>query len=243
MADSRVGHAQDGLLLEGSGDTGKRADRDHPLGAGGVEATIADLARYARACLFPPPTRLGAALRRAQTACVRIGAPSSPDETGSTEQALGWLVRDTTIREHSGATAGFTACVSLDPRQGRAVALLAAYGGSIAPASHMKSAAQRVLRAEDPRAPQPPQPFPDWRTVALDVVRSLRAGEFEHVHARLAPPRREKTTPARSSCASPSCPTASWAASRPCPGRRQSQRPSKRGVAAVSYGKVEITSA
>ena len=195
MADSRVGHAQDGLLLEGSGDTGKRADRDHPLGAGGVEATIADLARYARACLCPPPTRLGAALRRAQTARVRIGAPSSPDETGSTEQALGWLVRDTTIREHSGATAGFTACVSLDPRQGRAVALLAAYGGSIAPASHMKSAAQRVLRAEDPRAPQPPQPFPDWRTVALDVVRSLRAGEFEHVHARLAPPRREKNDP------------------------------------------------
>jgi CubicO group peptidase (beta-lactamase class C family) len=188
MRDSRVGHADDGLLLQGRGSEGPVGLRDHPLGAGGVEATLGDLASYARACLSPPATPLGAAIKLALTPRVRTG----PD----TQQALGWLVRGNTVYEHSGATAGFTACVSLAPECGRAVALLATYGGSIGFASHLKSAAMLALAGRDPSRAHAPQPYPGWREAVLEIVAALLAEDFEHVHERFAPARREKTSPA-----------------------------------------------
>ena len=213
MPDSRVGHGEsgaggdgdggggdsdggaadsasiDGLLLEGHGSTGPVCPRDHPLGAGGVEATIGDFARYARACLFPPATPLGDAIKLAQEPRVRVSR--------DTEQALGWLVRGGTLREHSGATAGFTACIHLNPARGHegAVAMLAAYGGSIAVASHCKAAAQRALTGQDPRSAEPARPFEDWRRKAVETVELLLTGEFHHVHEALIPARREKTSP------------------------------------------------
>ncbi|MBR7839457.1 beta-lactamase family protein [Actinospica durhamensis] len=193
MADSRVGHAEsdadDGLLLEGHGSTGPVGPRAHPLGAGGVEATIEDFARYARACLFPPATPLGDAIKLAQEPRVRV----NPD----TEQALGWLARGGTLREHSGATAGFTACVHLNRAPGHegAVAMLAAYGGSIALASHFKAAAQRALTGQDPGDAEPARPFEDWRRKAVETVELLLAGKFQRVHEGLVPARREKTSP------------------------------------------------
>ena len=186
MTNSRVGAGDDGLLLQGHSVQGKVGSWDHPMGAGGVEATIEDLARYARACLFPPATPLGTAITRAQTPVLRIG--------DDTDQALAWTVRGGTVREHSGGTGGFTACVSVDPVRGRAVALLAGYGGSPARASQLKQAALLALAGQDPREAQLPRPYPAWREHVLAMVRALLAGDFPHVHAHLAPPRREKTT-------------------------------------------------
>jgi hypothetical protein len=154
-----------------------------------VEATIGDLARYARACLTPPATKLGEALRR-------VAEPLVPAGPGA-EQSLGWVVRSGGVHEHSGATAGFTACVSVSPSRGRAVALLAAFGGSIGFAAHLKNAASLALADRDPREIEVPQPFPAWRDAAIEIAGLLIAGEFELVHERLAASRREKTTPER----------------------------------------------
>lgn len=189
MVDSRVGHSGDGLLLQGRNRAGLVGQCDHPFGAGGVEATIADLARYARACLVPPPTPLGEAIKQAQVPRVRTGP--------ETEQALGWLVRRRALREHSGATTGFTGCLSISPGRGGAVALLAAYGGGVALASHLKNAALRELAGEDPSAAEQPRPFPGWREAVDEVVRLLLAGEFRRVHERFAPARRESMDPER----------------------------------------------
>jgi serine-type D-Ala-D-Ala carboxypeptidase/endopeptidase len=66
----------------------------HPLAAaGGVEATIGDLASYTSACLRPPPSPLGAAIAAAQT----------PVEDGG-HQGLAWRVSDDGIRWHTGST-------------------------------------------------------------------------------------------------------------------------------------------
>jgi CubicO group peptidase (beta-lactamase class C family) len=57
MTHSGVGKRGDGTLLPGHADGGQSPQWDHPWGAGGVEATIADLARYARSCAFPRTRR------------------------------------------------------------------------------------------------------------------------------------------------------------------------------------------
>ena len=92
MAHSGVGQGGAGTLLPGHAG-GRLAPRwEHPWGAGGVEATISDLARYARACLFPPDSPLGAAIRLAQT-------PVLAREDGS-RQGLAWVVDDETLLAH-----------------------------------------------------------------------------------------------------------------------------------------------
>ncbi|MGC1751742.1 MAG: serine hydrolase domain-containing protein, partial [Trebonia sp.] len=61
MTCSGVEDAGAGTRLPGHAGGGEVPHWDHPLGAGGVEATVADLGRYAQACLHPPGTPLGAA--------------------------------------------------------------------------------------------------------------------------------------------------------------------------------------
>jgi len=103
--------------LPGHANGGEVPHWDHPLGAGGVEATIGDLARYARACLRPPDTRLGAAITAALTPQIPIG--------NDRHQALAWQVREDGIRVHGGGTGGFSSAVLIDEGRGRAVAMLA----------------------------------------------------------------------------------------------------------------------
>jgi D-alanyl-D-alanine-carboxypeptidase/D-alanyl-D-alanine-endopeptidase len=186
MSHSGVGPRGAGTLLPGHA-PGRAAPRwEHPWGAGGVEATIADLARYARACLFPPDTPLGTAIRRAQT-------PLLPREDGS-RQALAWVVDDGSMCWHTGGTGGFSSCVMADHGQGRAVAALLSYGGSPAYASRLKQAARLALAGADPRQAAEPEPWPSWREDAQDAVRALLAGDIARVHTRLAPQRREKVS-------------------------------------------------
>lgn len=186
MTHSGVGHHGEGTLLPGHAGAGEAPRWDHPWGAGGVEATIADLARYARACLFPPEAPPGAAIRLAQT-------PVLLRQDGS-RQALAWVVDEPDTCWHTGATGGFCSCVMIDHGQGRAVAALLSYGGSPACASRLRQAAQLVLAGVDPRRAAEPEPWPSWQQDAEDAVRALLAGRIAQVHARLAPQRRGKVS-------------------------------------------------
>lgn len=165
----------------------------HPLGAGGVEATTDDLARYASAVLVPPEGPLGDAISFTLRPQVRIDA--------GTEQALAWVVRrgggagaagEHEVCEHSGGTAGYTACVSVSRDAGRAVALLAATGGSPALASHLKRAALLAIAGRDPSEARTPDPFPEWRQRVEEVVRALIRGDVEGVYGMLAAPARSR---------------------------------------------------
>ncbi|MEA5363011.1 serine hydrolase domain-containing protein [Amycolatopsis sp., V23-08] len=187
MTHSGVGSCGAGTLLPGHADGREVLHWDHPLGAGGVEATIEDLARYARACLFPPKTALGTAITLAQTPVLRV-------DDGA-EQALAWIVRPGGVREHSGGTGGFSACVAVDHGRERAVAILVSSQGSPAYSSHLKQAAQLALAGEDPRQAGTPQPWPSWRDDAHAVARAFLDGQHLQVHARLAPQARAKITP------------------------------------------------
>jgi CubicO group peptidase (beta-lactamase class C family) len=186
MRHSGVGQRGEGRLLPGHAGDRQPPRWEHPWGAGGIEATIGDLALYARACLFPPDAPLGTAIRVAQ-------APVLPREDGS-RQALAWIVDDGNTCWHTGGTGGFSSCVMIDSGQGRAVAALLSYGGSPAYASRLKQAARLVLAGGDPRQAAEPEPWPSWREDAQDAVRALLAGRIAQVHARLAPQRREKVS-------------------------------------------------
>jgi len=186
MTQSGVGGRGDGVLLPGHTNTGEAVQWDHPWGAGGVEATIADLARYATACLFPPRTPLGAAIALAQRPVIAAG--------DGTRQALAWIIHDGDIAEHSGATGGFSACVTVDHGRGRAVAVLASYGGSLPYVSQIKNTVRLALAGEDPRRARRPEPWPAWREDVHEAVRALLAGRAADVHARLHPRRRQTVT-------------------------------------------------
>jgi serine-type D-Ala-D-Ala carboxypeptidase/endopeptidase len=205
MPHSGVGRRGEGTLLPGHAADRQVLRWDHPWGAGGVEATIADLARYARACLFPPDTPLGMAIRLAQTpvlprpdmplsTSVKPPQATEPSPEGGSWQALAWVVADGTVCWHTGGTGGFSSCVMIDHRQGRAVAALLGYGGSPAYASRIRPAARLALAGADPRQAAEPAPWPSWREDAQDTVRALLAGDIARVHARLAPQRREKVS-------------------------------------------------
>jgi CubicO group peptidase (beta-lactamase class C family) len=186
MTHSGVGGRGEGALLPGHAEGREAPQWDHPLGAGGVEATIEDLARYARACVFPPPTPLGEAIRLAQTPVLAVD-----DGTG---QALAWVVLNGNVREHSGGTGGFSACVSIDRRLRRGVAVLVSNQGSPAWSSRLKQAARLALAGEDPRQARTPQPRPTWADDATEVARALIGGHIAQVHALLAPRARDNLT-------------------------------------------------
>jgi serine-type D-Ala-D-Ala carboxypeptidase/endopeptidase len=176
MTCSGVGPAGGGIPLPGHsrGHEVRHWDRLLP-GAGGIEATIGDLARYVQACLHPPPTLLGAALAAAQ-------APQLPIEPGRA-QALGWIVADGRLRGHTGTTGGFSSCVLIEPGQGRGVAIMVSSRGY---ADALARAARLALAGGDPRAARPQPLGPEWEDRARAVVRALLDGHTADVYARAA---------------------------------------------------------
>jgi CubicO group peptidase (beta-lactamase class C family) len=178
MTCSGVGRAGGGIPVPGHAGGREVPHWDRPLpGAGGVEATIGDLARYAEACLRPPPTPLGAALGAAQE-------PQAPIEAGR-DQALGWIVVDGRLRGHSGGTGGFSSCVITDGSQGRAIAILVSSRGY---SDALTRAARLALAGRDPRETRQQPLGPEWEGRAREVVRALLDGRAAQVHA-LATPR------------------------------------------------------
>jgi len=174
MTCSGVEDAGAGTWLPGHARGGEVPHWDQPLGAGGVEATIADLGRYARACLFPPGTPLGAAITAAMT-------PQVPLEN-DVQQALGWRVRPDGIRMHGGGTGGFSSAILVDSGRGRAVAMLVSSGVSYSTA--LGQAALLALAGEDPRPARPQPPGPEWDERAREIIQLLAAGRTADVHAR-----------------------------------------------------------
>jgi len=174
MTCSGVGSDGGGIPLPGHGSSGEVPRwADQPLGAGGVESTIGDLARYAKACLDPPPGPLGAAITAAMT------PQEVPPGDGGQRQALAWLVLDSGIRIHDGGTGGFTASVLIDPTRGRAVAMLASCGPLDIPS--LSKAGLLALAGDDPRAVRPQPPGPEWDYRAREAVQLLldgRPGDF-----------------------------------------------------------------
>jgi CubicO group peptidase (beta-lactamase class C family) len=140
MSRSGVGGNAGGIPLPGHDHRGELPHWGHPLAAaGGVEATIGDLARYTSACLRPPPSPLGAAITAAQT-------PQLPVEAGG-YQALAWRVSGDGIRWHTGSTGGFSAAVLVNPVRGRAIAMLASCFGR---GQSLRQAGLLTLAGEDP---------------------------------------------------------------------------------------------
>jgi serine-type D-Ala-D-Ala carboxypeptidase/endopeptidase len=174
MTCSGVEDAGTGTRLPGHASGGEVPHWDHPLGAGGVEATIADLGRYAQACLRPPDTPLGAAITAAM-------APQLPIGNGG-QQALAWQVRLDGIRVHGGGTGGFSSAVLVDPGRGRAVAMLVSSGVGYSTA--LGRAGLLALAGDDPRPARPQPPGPEWDDRAREIVRLLLDGQTADVHAR-----------------------------------------------------------
>lgn len=189
MTRSGVGSRGPGVLLGGLSESGDVAHWSHPWGAGGVEATIGDLALYARACFMPKDDELGRAISVTQKPVVRLG--------GDVEQALAWVVRADGMIEHSGGTAGFSAGVTVARDRGRAVALLVNYGGSPVYPTFLKEAARLAVNGEDPRQAVSPHPWPTWREDAVDAVRALLDGDVGRVHGCLASPVRARVSAAQ----------------------------------------------
>jgi serine-type D-Ala-D-Ala carboxypeptidase/endopeptidase len=178
MTHSGAGRLGAGTFLPGHFRDREVGHRDHPVpGPGGVSVTIEDLARYAQACLHPPRTPLGAAITAAQAPQVRIGP--------SREQALAWVVVDGNRRGHGGGTAGFTSCLIIDPRPGRAVAVMASsHGRTLAPAALL------ALSGSDPRQALARSARPAIERFtgrAREAVRDSREQARERGHHEAAP--------------------------------------------------------
>jgi serine-type D-Ala-D-Ala carboxypeptidase/endopeptidase len=87
----------------------------HLWGAGGVEASAEDMARYLSACVTPPDAAVGRAIRMAQQPRHAIDPLRSA--------ALGWALGPPGYLGHDGGTSGFRAMLGLRPpaRRGAAV--------------------------------------------------------------------------------------------------------------------------
>jgi len=119
MTCSGVGAAAAGTRLTGHANGRPVPHWDHALpGAGGVEASIGDLARYLRAVLAPPEGRLGDAIEL----CLRPRVRIDRELWGG----LGWtLGRGPGVCSHNGGTGGFCASTGLRRETGQAIGGLA----------------------------------------------------------------------------------------------------------------------
>jgi CubicO group peptidase (beta-lactamase class C family) len=118
-----LGMACSGVAGRGSGSRVPGHARGRPVapwthhlwGAGGVEASAEDMARYLSACLMPPDSAIGRAIRMAQ----RPHHPIDPRRSAG----LGWASGPPGYLGHDGGTSGFRAMVGLRPpaRRGAAV--------------------------------------------------------------------------------------------------------------------------
>ncbi len=106
-----------GSLLLG----GRRWHQPLP-GAGGVDASIVDLAAWTRANLVPDSTPLGPAIRLAHQA-------HATDEQTDALHGLAWLHRGA-ARWHNGGTGAFSSMIAVDPATGTGYGVLVAHAAS-----------------------------------------------------------------------------------------------------------------
>jgi CubicO group peptidase (beta-lactamase class C family) len=176
MSHSGIWSNGRGLSLPGHDSNGEVPHWDPPLGAGGVQSTIGDLARYALACLNPPAGPLGAAITAAMEPQDLLG------KDGGQRQGLAWLVWADGTRAHNGGTSGFASTILIDPGRGRAVAVLASCGPVHMPS--LDRAGKLALAGDDPRAVRPEPLGPEWEERAREAVQLLLDGRTLDFHAR-----------------------------------------------------------
>lgn len=85
------------------------------VGAGGIEASAEDMARYLSACLTPPDSAAGWAIRVAQQPHVRIDPLRS--------MGFGWVLGPPGYLGHDGGTSGFRSMLGIKPAACRAAAV------------------------------------------------------------------------------------------------------------------------
>jgi serine-type D-Ala-D-Ala carboxypeptidase/endopeptidase len=88
----------------------------HLPGAGGAEASPEDMARYLMACLNPPDSQVGWAIKQAQRPHVEIDPLRSA--------GLGWPIGPPGYLGHDGGTAGFRSMLGINRPGHRAAAVL-----------------------------------------------------------------------------------------------------------------------
>jgi serine-type D-Ala-D-Ala carboxypeptidase/endopeptidase len=137
MSCSGVAGQGKGSPVQGHAEGSPVAPWTHHLwGAGGVQATAEDMARYLSACLTPPDSPAGRAIRMAQRPWHKIDALRSA--------GLGWAIGPPGYLGHDGGTSGFRAMLGLKPPASRAVAVLVNDRG----ASGLATAVRRSLERE-----------------------------------------------------------------------------------------------
>jgi serine-type D-Ala-D-Ala carboxypeptidase/endopeptidase len=87
----------------------------HLWGAGGVEASAEDMARYLLACLTPPNSAVGRAIRLAEQPHYQIDLMRSA--------GLGWALGPPGYLGHDGGTSGFRAMLGIKQSAGRSAAV------------------------------------------------------------------------------------------------------------------------
>lgn len=108
MTCSGVTGSGPGSRVQGYADGSPVARWTHHLwGAGGVEATAEDMARYLSACLAPPDSPAGRAIRMAQQPHHRIDRLRCA--------GLGWVVGPPGYLGHDGGTSGFRSMLAVKP--------------------------------------------------------------------------------------------------------------------------------
>lgn len=117
MACTGIHGSGDGHVLQGHVQ-GEPVDAwtHHLWGAGGVEATADDMSRYVSACLMPPESQVGWAIRMAQEPHFDIDPLRSV--------GLGWALGPPGYLGHDGGTSGFRAMLGMKPTDRRAAAVL-----------------------------------------------------------------------------------------------------------------------
>lgn len=186
MTCSGAGLAGPGQLIPGHAWGLAVPAMDQPLPASGaVQATIADLAGFARACLKPPPGALGEAIAAAQLPRVAVDQANA--------QGLGWHIRDGRVRWHDGGTGGFSATVMLDPDPGRAIAIAVNTCGN---GGLLTRAALLSLAGRDPGRAFPQAPA-DYADRVREVTAALLEGRAADAHAALSGSLRARITTAQ----------------------------------------------
>ncbi len=186
MTCSGVGEAGGGTRLTGHAGGKPAGHWDAALpGPGGVEATIADLARYLAACLAPPDGPLGTAIRLCQQPRVHID--------GQRAGGLAWLIINGLLF-HNGGTGGFSASMAIDQAAGHAIAALVNTHGSAA--SLLDAVIMPAVKGGDPRQARPRdtgEPAgPEWDERAGALARALLDGDYasacQMLHPQFQPP-------------------------------------------------------
>ena len=117
MTCSGVAGQGDGSRVQGHAQGRQVTPWTHHLwGAGGVEASAEDMARYLSACLTPPDSAAGRAIATAQQPRHRIDPLRSA--------GLGWALGPPGYLGHDGGTSGFRAMLGLRPHAGQASAVM-----------------------------------------------------------------------------------------------------------------------